>query len=81
MTPGAIAQVKGSYGVSSGDLDFVGDVRLDAKVSQTLTGAKHVLLAPFDPLFNKHGAGTYLPVAVGGTREHPEIKLQWKKLL
>lgn len=81
MTPGAIAQVKGSYGLSSGSIDFVGDVRLDAKVSQTMTGAKHVLLAPFDPLFNKHGAGTYLPVAVAGTREHPEIKLQWKKLL
>ncbi len=81
MTPGAIAQVKGSYGLSSGDINFVGDVRLDAKVSQTMTGAKHVLLAPFDPLFNKHGAGTYLPVQVRGTRDHPDIKLQWKKLL
>jgi hypothetical protein len=81
VTQGAAAQVKGSYGISSGDINFVGDVRLDAKVSQTMTGAKHVLLAPFDPLFNKHGAGTYLPVQVGGTREKPDIKLQWKKLL
>jgi hypothetical protein len=80
VEPGAAAQVKGSYGLASGDLNFVGDVRLDAKVSQTMTGAKHILLAPFDPLFNKHGAGTWLPIEVSGTRDKPDIKLQWKKL-
>jgi hypothetical protein len=78
--PGAAAQMKGSYGLSSGDLNFVGDVRLDAKVSETMTGAKHVLLKPFDPLFKKHGAGTYLPLEISGTREKPDVKLQWKKL-
>jgi hypothetical protein len=80
-TPGVAAQVKGSYGLSSNNLDFVGDVRLEATVSDTMTGAKHILLKPFDPMFKKNGAGTYLPVQVGGTREHPEVKLQWKKLL
>ena len=80
VVPGAVAQVKGSYGLHTEQVDFVGDVRLDATVSQTMTGAKHVLLVPFDPLFKKHGAGTYLPVAIAGTREHPEVKLQWKKL-
>ncbi len=78
--PGARAKVKGSYGVASGDLNFVGQVSLDAKVSQTMTGAKHVLLVPFDPLFNKHGAGTWLPVEITGTRDKPDIKLQWKRL-
>jgi hypothetical protein len=80
VVPGAAAQVKGSYGLHDEKLNFVGDVRLDAKVSQTMTGAKHWLLVPFDPLFNKHGAGTYLPVEVGGTRQHPEVKLQLKKI-
>ncbi len=80
VVPGAAAQVKGSYGVSSGDIDFVGDVRLDARASQTMTGAKRWLLVPFDPLFHKHGAGTYLPVTVGGTRQHPDLNLDWKKL-
>jgi hypothetical protein len=79
-TQGAMAQVKGSYGLSSDDLNFVGDVRLHATVSQTMTGAKHILLIPFDPLFKKHGAGTYLPVSVTGTRDHPDVNLQWKKL-
>jgi hypothetical protein len=78
--PGAAAQVKGKYALHGGALDFVGDVRLEATVSQTMTGSKRVLLAPFDPLFKKHGAGTYLPVAIAGTREHPEVHLQWKKL-
>jgi hypothetical protein len=80
VAPGAVAQVNGSYGVSSGDINFVGDVRLDASVSQTMTGAKHILLVPFDPLFRKHGAGTYLPVSITGDRDHPDIHLQWKKL-
>ena len=78
--PGVGAQVKGSYEVNTGSLNFVGDVRLEATVSQTMTGAKHVLLKPFDPMFKKHGAGTYLPVEIGGVRDHPEVKLQWKKL-
>ena len=80
VVPGAVAQVKGEYGFHSEQVDFIGDVRLDATVSQTMTGSKRVLLAPFDPLFKKHGAGTYLPVAIAGTREHPEVKLEWKKL-
>ncbi len=79
-TPGVTAQMKGSYGLTSGSLNFVGDVRLEATVSDTMTGAKHLLLKPFDAMFKKNGAGTYLPVEVGGTREHPEVKLQWKKL-
>jgi hypothetical protein len=55
-------------------------VTLVPRVSQTMSGAKHWLLVPFDPLFMKHGAGTYLPVAIAGTREHPEVKLQLNKI-
>ena len=61
-------------------LDFTGDVRLQAHVSQTMTGAKRVLLKPVDPLLARHHAGTYLPVNVKGTREHPEIKLDLGKI-
>ncbi len=78
--PGAVAQVKGSYGLTSDKLDFTGDVRLSAHVSETMTGAKRVLLKPIDPLFAKHNAGTYLPVNVGGDREHPQVKLDLKKV-
>ena len=78
--PGVTAQMKGSYALASEQLDFAGDVRLDARVSQTMTGAKRVILVPFDPIFSKHGAGTYLPLNVAGTRSQPQIKLDLKKL-
>ncbi len=80
VVPGAIVQMKGSYGLHSEELDFVGDVRLHARISQTMTGPSRWMLVPFDPIFMKHGAGTYLPVGVSGTREHPQIKVDWKKV-
>ncbi len=80
VVPGAAVQMKGSYGLRSEQLNFVGDVRLHATVSQTMKGAGRWMLVPFDPLFMKHGAGTYLPVSVAGTREHPQIKLNWEKI-
>jgi hypothetical protein len=62
-------------------LDFAGDVRLQATVSQTMKGAKRWLVVPFDPIFKKHGAGTYLPVNIQGSTDHPKIQLDWKKVL
>ena len=78
--PGAIAQFKGTYGLAGETLHFTGDVRLHATVSQMVTHGKSWLLVPFDPLFEKHGAGTYLPMTIDGTREHPQVHVQWGKL-
>ena len=78
--PGAAAQVKGSYGLVSDKLDFTGDVRLQAHVSNTMSGAKRVLLKPIDPIFARHKAGTYLPVNLTGDKDHPQIKLDVKKV-
>jgi len=78
--PGVNATMKGSYGLASEQLNFVGDVRLAVPVSQTMTGAKRVVLVPFDPIFMRHGAGTYLPLSIAGTRSQPQIKVSWKKL-
>jgi hypothetical protein len=78
--PGVTAEMKGGYGLTTEQLDFSGDVRLDAHVSQTMTGVKRVVLVPFDPIFMKHAAGTYLPVNITGTRSQPQIKVNWKKL-
>ena len=80
VVPGALAEVKGSYALRTKAIDFTGDVRLDAHVSQTMSGPKRVLLTPFNPLFAKHGAGTYLPVSIDGSTEHPEVHLNLKKL-
>jgi hypothetical protein len=78
--PGVQAQMRGSYGLHSERVNFAGDVKLQARVSQTMSGVAHYILIPFDPLFMKHGAGTYLPVTVGGTRQHPEVRLQLGKI-
>jgi hypothetical protein len=78
--PGVDAQAKGSYGLQSGELAFVGEVKLDASVSETMTGAKRVLLKPVDPIMARHNAGTYLPIKVSGNREQPKIKLDVKKI-
>ncbi len=80
MVPGAEAQFKGSYGIREESLNFVGDVRLHATLSQVVGGDKGRLLSLFDPIFKKHGAGTYVPMTITGTREHPQIHVQWGKL-
>ncbi len=41
--------------------DFHGTLRLDAKLSQMMTGWKSILLKPVDPFFQKNGAGTGSP--------------------
>lgn len=80
VVPGVVAQMKGSYGLHSEQVNFVGDVKLNATVSQTMSGIGRFVLIPIDPLFMKHGAGTYLPVEIGGTRQHPEVRVQLGKL-
>jgi hypothetical protein len=79
VVPGAATQLKGSYGLHSQELNFVGDVRFDARVSQMIKGGPRWMVL-FDPIFMRHGAGAYLPVSISGTREHPQIKLNWKKI-
>ena len=78
--PGAEAQFKGAYGIRGETLNLTGDVRLRATVSEAVGGSKGWLLFPLDLIFEKHGAGTYVPVTITGTREHPQVHVQWKKL-
>jgi len=46
LDSGVNAEVKGAYGVTSSNKDFVGGVKLEAHVSGTMTGAKRVSLKP-----------------------------------
>jgi hypothetical protein len=54
-------------------LDFSGDLRLKAKLSQTVTGKKSFFLKAIDPFFEKKGAGAVIPISITGTRESPTI--------
>jgi hypothetical protein len=72
---GAEVRLAGSYGLRGERLDFIGELRLQAKISQTQTGFKSVLLKVIDPFFSKHGVGALLPIRVGGTVASPEFGL------
>ena len=71
--PGANLDLVGSYDIGEGNLDFNGHLRLQAKLSQTVTGKKSFFLKAVDPFFNKEGAGTLLPITITGKREAPTL--------
>jgi len=73
---GASVELDGTYNLDQEALDFHGKLRMQAKVSQTMTGFKSFLLKPFDPFFRKNGA-TVLPIKITGTRDHPSFGLDF----
>ncbi len=75
--PGADIAMHGVYNLHDQSLDFSGLARLDAHISQMVTGWKSWLLKPVDPFFAKNGAGTQVPIKVGGTTSHPDIGLDF----
>ena len=72
---GATIGLTGTYALETGALNFRGAARLDAPVSRMVTGFKHFLLMPFDPMFRKGGAGTRLAIEVKGTVEKPDFNV------
>lgn len=73
QAPGARVDLTGNLDLSEAKLDFAGSLKLDAKVSQTMTGWKRWMLKPIDPLFAKQGAGTFLKIKIQGTSKEPKF--------
>jgi hypothetical protein len=71
--PGARVNLAGTYDLDADALDFLGALRLQAKVSQTMTGWKRWALKPVDPFFAKEGAGTFIRIAVTGSSRQPQF--------
>ena len=71
--PGAAVQLQGSYNLRGEALDFAGELRMKAKLSQTVTGTKSFFLKAVDPFFAKRGAGAVVPIRITGTRDAPTI--------
>jgi hypothetical protein len=71
--PGTRVNMTGTYSLDGNQFDFHGKARLDAKLSQMVTGWKAILLKPADPFFSKNGAGTELPVKITGTKSEPHF--------
>ncbi len=78
MVPGAVIDLKGSYGVDDGKLNFAGTAKMQATVSAMVGGWKGLLLKPVDRYFQKDGAGTEVPIHVDGTRENPTVRNRFR---
>jgi hypothetical protein len=73
--PGAFVRLNGTYTLRGEEIDFRGTLRLQATLSQTTRGWKSILLKPIDPLFERGGAGTLLPIRITGTGSDPQFGL------
>jgi hypothetical protein len=79
--PGAKVQLAGGYALQAESLDFKGQLLLDAKISETVTGIKSVLLKAVDPLFKqKDGSGSAIPIKIDGSRSAPAFGLDVRRV-
>ena len=79
--PGARVELAGVYGLKQETLDFKGQLLLDAKISQTMTGWKSLMLKVVDPLFKqKDGSGSAIPIKIGGSRNAPDFGLDVRRV-
>ncbi|MGE0450984.1 MAG: hypothetical protein AB7Q29_15535 [Vicinamibacterales bacterium] len=77
--PGAVVELNGTYALRRGSLAFAGNLFMDAKLSQTVSGFKSFLLKAADPFFRRNGR-TRVPLKVTGTREDPQFGLDLKRV-
>lgn len=78
--PGAAVELTGQYALQRETLAFTGNLYMDAKVSQTMTGWKSLLLKVVDPLFRRDGR-TVIPLKISGTRNDPQFGMDVKRVL
>jgi len=69
--PGAGVELAGTYDIGGRKIDMQGKLKMQAKLSQTVTGVKSFFLKAIDPFFSKNGAGTELPITITGTEDKP----------
>ena len=77
--PGARLDMAGDYSLDTDTVDFAGTAKLQATVSQMVTGWKRILLKPVDRFFEKEGAGTFLRIRVSGTSKSPHFGLNFSR--
>jgi hypothetical protein len=79
--PGAQVRLEGTYGLETERMDFRGELRLDAKLSETTGGIKSFLLKLVDPLFEKDDAGAVVPIKITGTADKPSFGIEVGRVL
>lgn len=78
--PGAVVELAGQYAMQSEAIDFAGNLFMDAKLSETQTGWKAMVLKIFDPLVRKNGK-TVIPLKISGSRSDPHFGVDVKKVM
>jgi len=73
--PGAEVRLEGTYGLVSRQIDFRGELRTEAKVSEMTSGVKAFFLKLIDPLFEKKSMGAVIPIRIGGSPDSPSFGL------
>ena len=74
VVPGAAVELAGRYSLQPETIAFSGNLFMDAKISETTTGWKSLLLKLVDPLFRKDGH-TIIPIKIEGSRNAPKFGL------
>jgi hypothetical protein len=78
--PGANVRLAGNYALKPETLDFRGTLGMQAKVSETQSGFKSLLLKVVDPLFKRPGGGSSIPIRIRGTRNNPDFGLDFGRV-
>jgi hypothetical protein len=73
--PGVGIELNGTYNLVSREMNFRGTAKLDAKVSETTTGWKSLLLKAVDPIFKKKNVGADIPIRITGSPDKPSFGL------
>lgn len=79
-TPGTRVQLAGAFALKAETLDFRGALLMDARISDTQTGFKRLVLKVVDPLFNRKGGGSDVPIKIAGTVSDPKFGLDVHRL-
>jgi len=73
--PGAMVQIAGTYTLHDEQLNFAGDLMVDATLADMTSGFKSLLARLAQPFFRRKGGGSQLPIKITGSRSSPEFGL------
>jgi hypothetical protein len=74
--PGAEVRLEGTYGLVNQRIDFRGELRMAAKVSEMTSGWKSFFLKIVDPLLQTKDAGSVIPIKIQGTSDAPSFGVE-----
>ena len=74
--PGATVTLAGTYRTSTQQMDFDGQLQMEASLSDAVGGFKSIFIKPFDFIFRRDGYGSVIPIRIEGTRDHPKVSVR-----